>query len=433
MRGPAERARSLAVDITPLKESPAYRALWTGQIVSLMGTQMRFVAVPWQVFELTGSTLAVGLVGLVELVPLIGFTILGGALADSSDRRAVMLRAQVGALVVSAALAAVSFQARPSVAVIFLLAAAASACSALDRPARTAMVPVLVDADQVAPAMALRQIVFQVTQIAGPAVAGVVIATFGIAWVYAVDALTVLGAIGALRWVPSWAPEEAQQGGGLGAVLEGVKFALGTRLVLGIFTIDLVAMVFGMPRAVFPALAAQTFGVGASGVGWLYAAPSAGALIGALTTGWVGRVERQGRAVLLAVTAWGTCITLAGLALESFTATLAFLALAGAADVISAIFRGTMLQQVTPDALRGRVSAANLVVVSGGPRLGDVEAGVVAHLTSPGASVLLGGLGCLAGTAVVAAAFRPLRTHRRPRGDAPGPAPASQAGDREAG
>jgi MFS family permease len=412
---PPALARSVAVDLTPLRDSPAYRALWSGQIVSLVGMQMRFVVIPWQVFELTQSTLAVGLVGLAELVPLVAFTILGGALADSSDRRTVMLRAQTASLVVVVALAALSLQSRPPIAALFALAAAASACSALDRPAWTAMVPTLVRADQVASAMALRQIVFQVTHIVGPALAGVLLATFDVAWVYVVDALTVAGALTALRWVPSWKPGEAPRSAGLRAVREGLRFALGTRVLLGIFTIDLVAMIFGMPRAVFPALAEETFRVGPTGLGWLYAAPAVGALGAALVTGWVRYVQRQGTAVLLAVTAWGTCVTLAGLSLDSFAITLAFLALAGAADVVSAIFRGTMLQQVTPDPLRGRLSAANLVVVSGGPRLGDIEAGVVAHLTSPAASVVIGGIGCLLGTAAVATAFDPLRSYRAPR------------------
>jgi MFS family permease len=409
------RSRRVALDVSPLRESVAYRALWTGQIVSLLGMHMRLVAVPWQVFSLTHSSLAVGLLGLVEIVPLVAFSIWGGALADSSDRRRVMLVAQVGAMATSLALAAVSLAPRPPLVAIYALSAIASAFAAVDRPARTATVPNLVPPEQLSAAMALRQVVFQIAQIVGPALGGVMLASFDVAWVYVIDGVTYLAAVAALRWVPSGAPEAAVASG-WAAVLEGVRFALRSRLITGIFAIDLVAMIFGMPRAVFPALTQETFELGPDGLGWLYAAPAAGALVGALASGWVGTVRMQGRAVLLAVTAWGMCITLAGLSLGSFPATLAFLALAGGADVISAIFRNTMLQEVTPDELRGRVSASNLVVVTGGPRLGDVEAGVVAHVTSPPASVVLGGIACLAGTVVVAARLGPLRTKtaRRP-------------------
>jgi MFS family permease len=409
------RIRSLALDVSPLRDSVGFRALWLGQIVSYAGTQMRYVAIPWQVFELTGSTLAVGLVGLVELVPLAVFSILGGAIADSTDRRAVMARAQVGSLATSLAFAALALMARPPVLWLYVVTAVASAFDSLDRPARAAMIPSLVAPGRLAPAMALRQVSFQVTQIVGPAVGGVLIASFDIAWVYVIDASTFAVALVSLRWVPRVLPAAgATSGYGFGPVREGLAFVLRTPLILSIFVIDLVAMIFGMPRAVFPALARETFGMGAEGVGLLYAAPSAGALIGALTTGWVRGVERQGVAVLLAVTAWGVCIVAAGLSLFSLALTLGFLALAGASDVVSAIFRGTMLQEATPDGLRGRVSAANLVVVAGGPRLGDVEAGTVAALIGAPASVLLGGVACLVGTAIVASS-RPLRRYRAAR------------------
>ena len=249
------------------------------------------------------------------------------------------------------------------------------------------------------------------TQIIGPALAGLMLARFEIGWVYAIDAVTYVAAMIALRWVPSTPITSSGAESPVQSIKEGLRFAVRTPVLLSIFSIDLVAMIFGMPRAVFPELATETFDVGPQGLGILYAAISAGALIGALTTGWVKRVRRQGRAVLLAVAVWGLTITLAGLSLWSFWLTLFFLALAGAADVISAVFRGTMLQERTPDELRGRMSAVQIMVVTGGPRVGDIEAGLVAGAFGAPASVVIGGLACLAGTALIARVFPSLRNY----------------------
>lgn len=401
---------NFALDVSPLRESVPYRALWVGQIVSLIGTQMRYVAVPWQVFQITDSVVAVGLIGLAEVVPLIVFSIVGGAVADRMDRRTVMLRSQVGLIVTSLALASVSFGDQPPVAWIYALTALASAINSFDRPARTAIVPNLVGPAKMPAALALRQIVFQTTQIAGPGLGGILIATFDVAWVYLIDAVTFVASIVALRWVPSSIPDAVLTDSRLIVIREGLAFAFRDPLILSVFAIDLIAMIFGMPRAVFPALAERTFHMGAEGVGLLFAAPSVGALVAALSAGWVGRVRRQGAAVLIAVAVWGTAITLAGVVLPSLPLTLLFLALAGGADVFSAVFRGTMLQVATPDRLRGRVSALNLMVVTGGPRLGDVEAGLVAGVIGAPASVVVGGLACLLGTGFMALT-RPLKSY----------------------
>jgi MFS family permease len=412
------QARSLTIDLSPLRDSVPYRALWIGQVVSLVGTQMRLVAVPFQVYELTGSTVAVGLIGLVEVIPLIVVSILGGAIADIFDRRKVIAVATTGLLLDAAALAFLSFSGEASLWSIYALTALGSAFSALDQPTRTAMLPDLVSEGQVPAAMALRQVSFQMTHIVGPALGGMVIAVFGgPGWVHAADALTFVAALVSLRWVPAIphaANGEAETRLTLGAVAEGLSFALRTPVILSVFIIDLVAMIFGMPRAVFPQLAAETFSLGAAGLGLLYAAPAAGALIGALTTGWVGRIERQGLAVILAVAAWGAAIALAGLSVFSLVLTLFFLALAGAADVVSAVFRGTMLLEATPIHLRGRVNALNMMVVAGGPRLGDVEAGLVAGAIGPAPSVVVGGLACLFGTGLVAVRFKELRDYLPP-------------------
>ena len=386
-----------------------------------MGTQMRYVAVAFQVFIITDSTVAVGLIGLVEVVPLIVFSIVGGAVADRVERKGLVAKAQLGSILAAGGLAAVSFGGRPSLWWIYGLTAIASAVNGFDRPARTAMIPQLVPEGKLPAAMALRQVVFQVTQIVGPAVGGLMLASFDIGWVYVIDAVTYVAALIALRWVPEMQPV-GESSSPLESIREGLRFSFKTPVLLSIFSIDLVAMIFGMPRAVFPELARDTFNMGAEGLGLLYAATSAGALVGALTTGWVGRVHRQGLAVFLSVLAWGSAITLAGLSLWSFALTLVFLAVAGWADVLSAVFRGTMLQESTPDELRGRVSAINIMVVTGGPRLGDVEAGLVAGAFSAPVSVVVGGVACLVGSAAIWTGFPSLRRYRRPKvvsGEAP--------------
>ena len=411
------RFTAALIDISPLRESVPYRALWLGQVVSLMGSNMRMVAVAWQVFDITGSTVAVGLVGLAEVVPLIIFSIIGGALVDRRDRRRLIAGAEIGLMLTSGALAAVAFSANPSVPLIYAITAIASGLNAIDRPARSSLVPHLVPEGKLSAAMALRQVLFQTTTIIGPAVGGLFIATFEVAWVYLIDALTFSAALYALRWIPLIPMERTEPTTQVQAILEGLRFAARTPVLMSIFVIDLIAMIFGMPRAVFPALSETTFNLGPQGVGLLYAAPAVGALIGALTTGWVANIRRQGLAVLLSVTAWGVAITFAGLATFSIVLTVTLLAVAGAADVFSAVFRGTILLQRTPDHLLGRLNSLNIMVVTGGPRLGDVEAGLVAGVVGPAPSIVVGGLACLVGTGAVAAWFPSLRNYvARPRG-----------------
>ncbi|CAN5667788.1 MFS transporter [soil metagenome] len=388
--------------------------------MSQVGTQMRLVAVPFQVFELTGSTVAVGMIGLVEVVPLIVFSIVGGAIADVFDRRKVVAIATVGLMLDAVALAVLTFGGDPSLWSIYALTAVGSAFGAVDNPTRNVMMPDLVPDGQLTAAMALRQVAFQTTHIVGPALGGLVIAIFrGPGWVHAADALTFIAALVALRWVPRSTHHIAEEDGEnrvtLRAMAEGLAYSWRTPVILSVFIVDLIAMIFGMPRAVFPALASETFALGAAGLGLLYAAPAAGALIGALTTGWVGRIQRQGIAVVVAVAVWGAAIALAGLSLFSLVLTLFFLAIAGAADVVSAVFRGTMLLEATPAKLRGRVNSLNQMVVAGGPRLGDVEAGLVAGAIGPGPSIVVGGAACLVGMGVVAARFKELRDYVSPQ------------------
>jgi MFS family permease len=392
----------MIIDVSPLRDSVSYRALWIGQVTSFIGTQMRFVAVPWQVFQLTHSTAMVGLIGLVELIPLVVFSLLGGAIADRMDRKRLVFRLQVGMMITAGAFVVMSLDDDPSLVWIFLLTGVASSLSAMERPARSAMIPDLVGMDNIPAAMAVRQLAFQVTAIAGPALGGVLIAAWDVTWVYVIDALSFVAALIAMRWVPNLPPQKRNDDSNWSAIRDGLAFVLRTPVLLSIFLIDFVAMVFGMPRAVFPALAEDVFRMGAEGVGLLYAAPAVGALIGVLFTGWVPLVDRRGLAVIVSVAVWGFAIALAGFSLFSLALTLFFLALAGAADVVSAIFRSTMLQEVTPAELRGRVNAVNLLVVTGGPRLGDFEAGAVASVTSPQASVVIGGLLCVVSSLALA-------------------------------
>lgn len=395
--------RELALDVSPVRESVPYRALWLGQIVSLIGTQMRIVAVSFQIFELTGSTFAVGLLGLVEVVPLIVFSIIGGALADRTDRRGLMIKMQVGLMLTAVGLTIASLQPEPSVAAIYALSGVASVFQAIDRPARSAIIPGLVTLEKLPAALALRQVVFQTTQIVGPFVGGVLIAAFGgdVAPVYGIDAVSFTAALVALRWVPRSKPRGTAEQTPFESVREGLHFALRTPLIFSILAIDLIAMIFGMPRAAFPELAETTFSMGAAGLGLLYAAPATGALLAALSSGWVKRVNRHGRAVIVAVAVWGVAIALAGLTVFWLPLTLFFLAAGGAADAISAIFRGTILNQNTPDLLRGRVNSVNLMVVTGGPRLGDLEAGLAAGVLGAPGSIVFGGVACLVGTGVL--------------------------------
>lgn len=372
---------------------------------------MRQVAVPVQVFRLTHSNVAVGMTGLVEVVPLIIFSIASGAVIDRLDRRAVMAWSQVALMACSGVLAFVTLAGSPSLTWIYGLTAASAAFSSVDRPTRSAILPHLVGPHQIPAAMALRQVLFQVTQIVGPLAAGLMLGFVNLGYVYVVDAVSFVSALVAVYWVPD-VPMVPTDQTGWEQIKEGLGYSFRTPVILAIFLTDLQAMIFGMPRAAFPALARDTFGK-ESVVGFLYAAPAAGAMLAALSTGWVERINRQGLAVIVSVAVWGGAILLAGLSTFSLAVTLVFLAIAGGADVVSAVFRGTMLIENSPDALRGRTSSVNLMVVTGGPRLGDVEAGLVAGAIGAAGSVIAGGAVCLVATVTIAARFKTFRHYKR--------------------
>ncbi|HET7677385.1 MAG TPA: MFS transporter [Candidatus Limnocylindrales bacterium] len=414
--------RGALIDVSPLRLDRDYRLLFSGQVVSGIGSQVTRLALPYQVYVLTGSTLAVGVLTLVQLVPILLFALGAGALADAVDRRRLLIVTQVGLALSSLALAGLALTPAAPLWGIFALAFVHAGLSSVDHPARTASVPRLVPPERLPAAIALGQLNFQVSSVAGPALGGVLIALVGVAGAYLVDVASFAAAIVALLAMRPLPPLADAVRPGLEAVREGLRFALGHRLLLSTFVIDLDAMIFGMPMSLFPALALDVFRVGPAGLGLLAAAFGGGALLGALLSGWVGRVRRRGLAVIRSVAVWGLGIVGFGVAalvapvagLLAFLAALACLALAGAADVLSAVFRSTILQQETPDALRGRVSALHILVVTGGPRAGDLEAAAAASVIGPALSALSGGLLCLLGLVGVVRAFPELAAHESP-------------------
>ena len=423
----ARIGRHVLVDVSPLRRSRDLRCLVVGQLLSTLGAQLTMVAVAYQVYALTHSSLAVGLVSLAQVLPLIAGALLGGSLADAADRRRVLLGAQLLTLLCSAGLA-VNADTGPALWPLFALPAVAAGFTATTESGLSAILPNLVPRSDVASVNAMFQALFQIGQVAGPAVAGLLLAGAGVRFVYWMDVASIAAAMLATFLISPQPPQAgASHPPGLRSIVTGLSYLRGRPVIQGAYLFDINAMVFGMPRAVFPALATMVFGGGASTLGFLYAAPGAGALIGAITTGWVHRVRRQGRAVIIAVLVWGAAITCFGL-VRWLPAALVLLAVAGWADVISAVFRSTILQLNVPDALRGRLMGVQMAVVTGGPRVGDAESGAVAAAFSPVTSVISGGLACIGGALLLARLLPAFR--RQELAAAPGgaqPAPAAKA------
>jgi len=404
------------VDLTPLKESRDFRLLWFSTIISETGTQISTLAVFTQIYLLTRSAAAVGFVGLAKLVPLVLTTVLGGSIVDAVDRRKLLMATQMGFAVSSLVLLAGALMESPPLALIYGAVALGAAVQGLDSPTRSAMTPSLVSPEQLPGAVALQQVAWNATMLVGPLVGGLLIARSGLRWAYGLDVLSYLAALVATsflspRPVPQGAGFASRQSG-FGAIADGFKYLKGKRVIQSTFIIDLVAMVFGMPNALFAILAVEQFHGGSEIAGLLFAAPAFGAVMAALTSGWVNRVSKQGLAVIVSVAIWGAGITAFGLAGDRLVLALFFLAIAGAADVISAVFRSTILQLSVPDSLRGRLSSIHILVVAGGPRLGNFEAGVVAEAFTPAVSVISGGLLTLAGVGLVATFIPQLAQYR---------------------
>ena len=395
--------RAVVADVRPLRGSPEYRRLWFGTTVSELGQQMTTLAVAVQVYAVTGSNFAVGTVGLFSFVPLAAFGLCGGAIADAVDRRRLALATSGGLAALSVVLAAQAYLHLRNVWLLYAVVALQSGLFAMDNPARNAIIPRLLPAAQLPAANALATVSWNFGLTVGPLLAGLIIGGYGFPLVYTADVATFTAALYAIWRLPPMAPLGDQvTRAGLTSVLEGLRFLRTRPNVLMTFLVDIDAMVFGMPRALFPAVAGSFYSGGSRTAGVLAAAPAVGALGGALFSGWLSRVRRQGRAVLVAVVAWGVAVAGFGFSRALWLGVL-LLAAAGCADMISAVFRNTILQVATPDALRGRLQGVFIVVVAGGPRLGDFEAGTVAALSTETVAIVSGGLACVAGVALLAA------------------------------
>jgi len=401
----------LAPDTSALRESRDLRLVVLGNFVSGMGTQATLVALPYQIYVESHSALLVGLLGAVELGPLIASALWGGAMADRMDRRTLLLLDQIGLVVVAAALAAVSFAGDPSIPVLYVLAGLLAGVSALQNVVRSAIVPTLVRRELMRSALAFNYGLYQLTMVIGPGLGGLIIAALGVGAAYTIDAVSCFAMVFAVIAIAPQPPKEVETHDTIRrSIADGLRFVRGNQALLGSFAIDLVAMTFGMPRALFAVLAVSVYHAGASGTGVLYSAVSLGATVAAITTGWLSHTRRLGLVVIWAVIAWAVAITFAGLAASLWIAA-ALLAVAGAADSISAVCRTTINHTVTPDHMRGRMSSVFSLVVTSGPRLGDIESGVVAGATTPRFSVTSGGLACLVGVGVVMIAFPALKRY----------------------
>lgn len=389
------------MDLTPLKTSRDYRLLWLGSGISFIGTQLTFVAIPFQVYKITGSTLAVGITALFELIPLLFLSLVGGAIADAVERRKLLLITDSLLAMNSLILALHAASDSPRVWILYALAAADAGLYALGSPGLRSATPRLLPPEQLPAAAALTGAVQNLGAIAGPMLAGTLIAVIGLPWTFGIDVFSYLASIVCVYLIAPIPPVPDADRVSARSILDGVRFLKGRKVLQGSFVVDINAMVFGMPTALFPAFALQRFGGGPEVVGLLYAAPSAGALLASLVSGWTGRVRKQGLTIYVAVIFWGGSLAAFGLS-GSLPLAVFFLAVAGGADEVSAIFRDTILQTVAPKHMLGRLSGLELAVVASGPSLGNLEAGAVASLTSLGFAVVSGGFLCIAGVGVMA-------------------------------
>jgi MFS family permease len=393
------RLKLAAIDIGPLRRHREFRLLFIGQGVSFFGSMFTYVALPYQAYQLTGSSLVVGLLALAELVPLFAMALLGGALSDWRDRRLMVRFAELGFMGGTGVLLVNSLLDEPQLWVLFAVAPAMAAFDGIQRPSLDALIPRLVERDEIPAASALDAFRGDIGMVAGPAVAGILIAAFGLPVAYAVDFVTFGVSLVALTLMRAVPPPPGAQPPSVRRVLEGFRYAKSRPELVGTYAVDMVAMFFGMPMALFPAFAEDLGGPGVLGL--LYAAPSVGSFAVTLTSGWVSHVHRHGAAVVIAAMFWGLGIIAFGLA-PGLALALAGLVVAGAADMVSGIFRMTIWNQTIPDHLRGRLAGIEQISYSSGPMLGNLEAGVVGSLAGIRASAVSGGILCVVGVAVTA-------------------------------
>jgi MFS family permease len=401
------RLPKITTDVTALRESRELRSLVLGNFISGLGTQASLVALPYQLYIQTHSPFLTGLLGAAELGPLILMALLGGAMADRFDRRRLLLLDQIALVALAGGLCAAAVAGEPPVWLLYVLGGLLAGFGAVQNVARSAIVPNLIEPSRLRSALAVNYGLYQLTMVLGPGIGGLLISAGGVQLAYGVDAISCAAMVWGVLRIGAQAPK-GHEGEELltirRSIADGLRFVSRSKALLGSFAIDLNAMAFGMPRALFAVLAVSVYHAGASGTGLLYASVSAGATVAALTTRWLEHVRRLGLIVIGAVTAWGIAITLAA-AVGNLWFAAAMLALAGAADSVSAVCRNVINQTLTPDRMRGRMSSIYSLVVTSGPRIGDIESGAVASLTSARVSMASGGLACIAGVGLIVLAF----------------------------
>lgn len=398
------RLAALRIDTRPLRTSRDFRLLFAAGTVFYLGSMVTYVAVPYQLYQLTGSNLAVGLLGVAELVPLLVFGLWGGALADHVDRRRLLVVTGVAQVMLMTALMVNAVLPEPTVVVIYTVGALLSVVQSLQRPSREALIPRTVAHGELPAAVSLTSLGAHVGMLAGPTVGGLLVASVGASWAYAVDASALVAATAMFAAMRPYPHASTMSRPSLRSIGEGVRYAVGRRDLLGTYVVDMVAMFMAMPVVLFPALAQHVFS-DPQVLGLLYTAETVGALLATATSGWSSQVQHHGRAVVLAAAAYGGCVAVAGLAPTVWWA-LAALTLAGAADMISGLFRSIVWHQTIPDDKRGRLAGIEMLSYSIGPLGGQTRAGLVADLTSVRTSIVSGGVICVLGVAATAAWLR---------------------------
>ena len=413
---------SLVADLRPLRESPPFRRLLIGSTVSFLGSSMTSFALVLQIYELTHSSIAVGAIGLAQAIPALVVGLYGGSLADAVDRRRLVLATSSCLTVVSAVFAVQAFLSLGQLWLLYALAAVQSALQSVDGPARRTFVPRLLPAERLTAGVALSQVSGYITFLFGPALAGAITAVSGLRVCYLIDAVSFAAALYSVARLPAMPPEGGLARPGLRAAAEGLRYVRSQPILTAAFLFDLDATLFGLPVALFPALNAERFGGSPQTLGLLSTALAAGGLLGSVLSGPAGRVAAKASAMLVTVVIWGAAVTGFGFA-RVFWLALLLLVLAGAADTTTVIFRGSIVQHITPDRLRGRVTAVDYVVGAGIPRLGNVESGAVAAVTSPAFSAVSGGVAAVAGALLIRLAFPAVARYRSPV-EPPSPAPS---------
>lgn len=386
------------LDITPLRVSRDYRLLFFGQLISFFGTMMTFVVVPLQMYELTQSNLYVGLLGVAEFIPMFGLAFLGGALADALDRRKILRLTEIGQTITTAILLGNALLPQPKIWVLFVVVALHAGLAGLQRPSFEALIPKIVPLEYMSAVSALNSIRFNVGAIISPILGGLLASQFGAKTAYAIDLVTFTASLGAVWMIQAVPPPENADAVSFESIKRGFRYAMSRKELLGTYLIDINAMLFGMPKALFPALAVM---FQARSVGYFYASIAVGALIATFTSGWAKYVHKHGLAITIAAGFWGIAIIFFGFSTNLYAA-LFFLGVAGFFDMISGIFRGTVWNQTIPNHLRGRLAGIEMISFLTGPMLGDAEAGIVAHFFDVKTSIILGGILTVLGTLVLA-------------------------------